>query len=304
MALLEVTQVEQLPELKGGFIFNTREFQSLKTGEHLNFVLKEKDIVVARTWFNIHDTIAISGYKATFGSIDFNVDFSTDSMKYFMSHVLFELKVNGINEVIIKHWPEIYFPEPDQIMFVEQGFQLLEKNVNQHLLVTGDDFILRIKKNEKKKLAQAVNKGYHFRILDSKDLQQTYKLIEETRHRKNYPVSMSYQDLYNSLETMPDKYLLFGLFDGDRLIAGAVSIRVSDNILYNFYHADDYSYRSTSPLVMLVGKIYEYCQDNDIGILDLGISSENGILNEGLFNFKRNLGCEMSDKNTYHLINE
>ena len=55
---------------------------------------------------------------------------------------------------------------------------------------------------------------------------------------------------------------------------------------------------------MLVGKIYEYCQQNGIAVLDLGISSENGILNEGLFNFKKNLGSETSNKSTYQLINE
>lgn len=304
MALLEVTQVKQLPELKGGYIFNTPDFQSLKSGDHLNYVLNEDGELVARVWFNIKDNIAASGHQATFGSIDFNNPLPIESIKYFVKTVLDELTLNGVKNVIIKHWPQIYYPEPYQSVFMELGFKLDEKNVNQHLLVNEDDFILRIKKNEKKKLTQAINKGYEFRILNSKDLQEAYKLIEETRQRKGYPVSMSYQDLYRSMEAMPDKYLLFGLFDGERLIAASVSIRISDGILYNFYHADDYSYRSTSPLVMLVGKIYEYCQEKSIDILDLGISSEKGILNEGLFKFKRNLGCEMSDKNTYQLINE
>ena len=301
MALLEVTQVNQLPHLKGGFIFNTPEFQSLKSGDHLNYVLKKDGKLIARVWFNISDNIAISGHQATFGSIDFAEALTRDSIKYFIKEVLVELKVSGVKKVIIKHWPQIYNPEPTPVLFTELGFILSEKNVNQHLLIKEDGFIKRIKKNEKKKLAQATNKRYHSRMLDSIDLQKTYNLIEETRQRKNYPVSMSYQDLYQSIVAMPDKYLLFGLFDCDHLIAASVSIRISKNILYNFYHADDYSYRSTSPLVMLVGKIYEYCQDNSIGILDLGISSENDILNEGLFVFKRNLGCEMSDKNTYHL---
>ena len=109
MTLLEVIQVEKLPDFKGGFIFNTPEFQLLKTGEHLNFVLKEKDIVVARVWFNIHDTKAISGHKATFGSIDHHEEVTVKSMQCFVHQVIDKLKRAGIKEVIIKHWPQAYY---------------------------------------------------------------------------------------------------------------------------------------------------------------------------------------------------
>ena len=36
-------------------------------------------------------------------------------------------------------------------------------------------------------------------------------------------------------------------------------------------------------------------------LLDLGISTESGEINEGLFNFKKSLGCSTSEKNTYRL---
>ena len=95
MTLLEVTQVNQLPHLKGGFIFNTPEFQSLKPGDHLNYVLKKDGILVARIWFNIKDNIAISGHQATFGSIDFVEDLSIESIKHLVKKVLAELNLIG-----------------------------------------------------------------------------------------------------------------------------------------------------------------------------------------------------------------
>jgi len=304
MTLLEVTQVNHLPEINGGYIFNTPEFQSLKAGEHVNFVLKDEDKVVARIFFNIKEGKAVSGYKATFGSIDFNNSLSKEGINYFLEEVIRRLTSKEVKEIIIKHYPVIYNEDIGQALFTNLGFKLAEQNVNQHLLISADDFYYRIKKNEKKKLVQAQKMGFEFKILLPDDLEEIYHLIEETRKRKDYPVSMGYQELYDTINTMPDKYLLFGLFDKKKLIAASVSILISDNILYNFYHADDFSYRSTSPLVMLVGKIYEYCQHSSIVILDLGISSENGLINEGLFIFKRNLGCETSNKNTYRLINE
>ena len=114
---------------------------------------------------------------------------------------------------------------------------------------------------------------------------------------------MSLEQLQTSINAMPEHYLLFGVYDGNKLIAAAVSVRISRDIMYNFYHGDDVSYRSTSPIVMLVAGIYQYCQQKNISILDLGISSVEGQINQGLFDFKKNLGCESSNKYTYVLNN-
>ena len=304
MSLLTVNHVKNLPKMEGGFIFNSPEFQSLKEGDHLNFVLLKDSSVIARIWFHIIDGTAISGHHATFGSIDFNATLNKENINYFLTEVLNQLVQRGIKEIIIKHWPIIYCPGIDELLFQELAFKQLENNINQHLVVTPDTFDRRIKKNEKKKLAQSIKKDYKFNQLTITALKEIYQLIEDTRGRKNYPVSMSYRGLYETVKRMQGQYLLFGLYDADRLIAASVSIRTSDDILYNFYHADDINYRSTSPLVLLLAKIYEFCQLNEINILDLGISSEKGIINEGLFNFKRNLGCETSAKYIYRLINE
>ena len=189
-------------------------------------------------------------------------------------------------------------------IFINAGFRVINTEVNQHLLVLESEFKLLIRKNEKKKLNQCIKQDYTFKLLSIDELADIYQLVTETRVRKGFPVSMAYDGLHQTIMSLPDKYLLFGLFDQAELIAASVSIRISQNILYNFYHADEFAYRSNSPLVMLVQEIYCYCQQNEIKILDLGISSENGVKNEGLFVFKENLGCLSSEKNTYFLSYE
>ncbi len=187
-------------------------------------------------------------------------------------------------------------------IFGETNFKVISSEVNQHLAVQEEEFKVLISKNERKKLNQCLKQGYTFMQLTLDEFTNIYQLVTETRVRKGYPVSMTYENLYKTIKLMPDKYLLFGLFDRDKLIAASVSIRISHEILYNFYHADDLNFRTTSPLVMLIQQIYQYCQQNGIEILDLGVSSENGLINQGLFNFKKNLGCVSSEKNTYRLI--
>ena len=299
---LQVKELRQLPTIAAGYIFNTPEFQSLKTGVTRYFVLFESEQAIARICFSIDNNSAISGLQATFGSIDGENHIPVKAAKYFLDQVCEQLKSSGIKEIIIKHWPDCY-SENNYIheIFAELGFKVTTSEINQHLVVEEADFKLLIRKNERKKLNQCLNKGYTFRHLSMAQLKDVYQLVTQTRERKGYPVSMAFDLLEKTMSSLPDNYLLFGLFDKEELIAASVSIRISENILYNFYHADEISYRSTSPLVMLVEEIYRYCQQNGIKILDLGVSSEKGIKNEGLFVFKENLGCLTSKKNTYFL---
>ena len=302
MNSLQVKEVVQIPILEGGFVFNSPEFQSLKTGESKYFVLFDQEQPIARICFRIDNYQAISGYQATFGSIDADSRLPEETAKYFAEQVCMSLETNGIQKIIIKHWPEYYEGTHNlSEIYCEVGFEEIVSEINQHLVVQ-EEFKLLIRKNERKKLNQSIKQGYIFRPLSIEDLTAVHLLVTETRERKGYPVSMNYDELHETMKILPDNYLLFGLFDQDKLIATSVSIRVSQDILYNFYHADDISYRSTSPLVMLVQEIYHYCQQNGIKILDLGVSSTNGLINQGLFNFKKNLGCISSRKRTYRLI--
>ena len=301
MESIEVKEVGELPNLEEGHIFNTPEFQSLKLGLKKNFVLYDDKIPISRICFSLEGKIAISGAHATFGSLDSQRSLGIEVAIYFLKEVLDRLQKDGVEKIIIKHWPLCYNDMSINDVYKSLGFKIIFSEINQHLIISDSPFVERIKNNERKKLNQSIKKDYKFKSLPFASLPSVYDLIKDTRDRKRYPVSMSFSELSTTIRRLPDKYLLFGLFDSEILIAAAVSIKVSKNILYNFYHGDALEYRSNSPLVLLVKKIYEYCQDEDINILDFGLSSENGILNEGLFAFKKNLGSETSKKITYQL---
>ena len=302
MANLDVLEVNKLPEFSTGYIFNSPTFQQLKTGEKTYFLLTRDGKIAARICFTIENSIAISGQGATFGSIDYEEVLKEEEVSLFIHAFSTRLGQKGIMKIIIKHWPAAYsLNEVFNNAFDKNGYKILSEDVNQHLIIKGEEFSSGIKYNEKKKLNQALNKNYKFKLLDQGKLAVAYQLIKETRDRKGYPVSMSLEQLQTTINALPEHYLLFGVYDENKLIAAAVSVRISRDIMYNFYHADDINYRSSSPVVMLVEGIYRYCQQNNISILDLGVSSVQGLINQGLFDFKQNLGCETSNKCTYVL---
>lgn len=113
---------------------------------------------------------------------------------------------------------------------------------------------------------------------------------------------MTLPDLIKTFEQFPAHYILFGVLDDEKIIAAAVTVVVSKEILYCFYIGDSLAYRPYSPVTFLVSGIYDYCIANNFKLLDLGISTDKGVLNKGLYSFKKSLGCIDSCKLTFEKI--
>jgi hypothetical protein len=110
---------------------------------------------------------------------------------------------------------------------------------------------------------------------------------------------MSLDNLSKMFVEFPEEYMLFGVFHDERLVATAVCIEVNSDILYCFYLGDTLSYRSYSPVTFLVQGIYDFCQSRQFKMIDLGISTDKGIMNNGLYNFKKSFGSMDSVKLTF-----
>ncbi len=76
-----------------------------------------------------------------------------------------------------------------------------------------------------------------------------------------------------------------------------MTVRVRDDILYTFLPASNPAYHAYSPLVLLMDGLFEYCQQQQIRLLDLGVSLDgNHQPKPSLLRFKRNLGALESPK--------
>jgi lipid II:glycine glycyltransferase (peptidoglycan interpeptide bridge formation enzyme) len=102
------------------------------------------------------------------------------------------------------------------------------------------------------------------------------------------------------LHTFPDEFRVFVVNDQSRITALSVVVRVRDDILYNFLPASHPDYSTFSPMVMLIGGLFTYCQHQGIPLLDLGVSLDGtGQPKPSLIHFKRNLGAQVSPKLTF-----
>jgi len=237
---------------------------------------------------------------APYGSLENIEGLDSKVLLTFMRHILQWCKDQNLRSIHLINFPEFYFTYSTEQIFNESGFQLKFSDVSQYIEVT-PDFYNQLTYAERARLNKCKRNDFVFRHETSGSLEEAYALLNDSMIRKGYPVNMTFGRLKEMFMLHPEQYYLFAVFDDKSMVSMAVSIRINEHILYNFYHADHAEYASFSPTVMLVEGVNQFALENGYKYIDLGVSSEKGTINQGLYKFKRNLGALESFKNTYYI---
>lgn len=282
------------------FFFNSVKF--LKVNNEItpiSFRLNKSNKIIAAIHFSIIGDKAVSLLQAPFGGLDFHQSIDFSDIDRFLSEVLIELKARKINAVELRLPPSSYAPDIEALqdqLLKKHGFKICGNETNCHIEVRATTtFWSLLKSSEKNKLNRSLKAGFQNCELPKSKFNEVYDLVKENREAKGFPLTMERNHLEKLVHQF-EAYKLFGCYDQGTLIACTVSIVVKNDILYNFYMADKLEYRSFSPLVFLNEYIYNWCVKNNFNQLDLGTVSVDGVINEGLFSFKKNLGAKVSGK--------
>ena len=293
-------------ELEGISFFNSSKFifSRPEEGNRILFFLinRSTNLPVAKFSVLIIKDQAYSPWKAPYGSVECRRDIGHEAMCIFVDKILEWVKKNGISDLKIVHYPDFYNQTISEIIrdcYVERGIELKVSDRNQHLRVSTAIFLSVISSDERRRLNNCLKMGFTGEMANFSRLREAYDLLVRARRRKGYPEAMPFDELERMFLLHPDHYLLFTTMDDDKIIALTISIRINTDIVYNFYHADHEDYLNLSPTVMSINFVYGYCQENSIPFIDLGVSSLDGEINEGLYRFKRELGADDNHKKRY-----
>jgi hypothetical protein len=206
-----------------------------------------------------------------------------------------------VQSIVVHHYPDIYSPDASDLcreVMEEAGFEISYTDIAQFISVA-DARHLHLNTLRRRMLRKCIIKGLTFQQLESDKVKEVYPLFLESRENKGYPVTMTQEQLLTMFTKFPNNYLLFGVCDGTAVVAACIAIVVNADILYYFFTGDAHAYRDYSPVTLLIKGMYDYCIQHHFSILDLGISTDKGMLNEGLYAFKKSFGCIDSDKITF-----
>jgi hypothetical protein len=175
------------------------------------------------------------------------------------------------------------------------GFKTQFVDVNYHIDVQSWSPSIMSKGNQKK-LRQWKRAGGTVTQFAPSKLPELYEVIRLNRGRLGVEPSISLVDLGKLVSAFPQNYFLFGGQINNSIAVAAVVVQVSSITSYVFFWADAIEFRNYSPVVAICEEIAIWSKSQGLFRLDLGISSERGVLNSGLSTFKSNLGAQPDDK--------
>lgn len=264
---------------------------------------RKKRKVVGHIFFHQQDFRGVSPKKASYGGIETTNHLDLRIIFSFVEYFQEELKADGILEIQITLPPTIYNLNTYtklQDIFFQKDYQLISSEIGATLIVAEDNFNDKISKHLKRRLKQCKEKNFKAAAEDISDLEKIYSFIKKCRRKKGQHLSMTFDEVLQTAEALPEGYKCFTLYDNDRLIAASLAIQISPSILYNFYSAHDAEYNKFSPMIMLFDYVYSYCIKKRIQMVDLGTSAISGKPNFSLLHFKEHLGAVFTPKHTYY----
>jgi hypothetical protein len=263
----------------------------------LNMVTRQAD---ARCAIFVDNQLAISPKLAPFGSVEFTSTLPERTLTELIDTLEDKVTRMGLPVLRLINYPHCYAPQQAERLAQElqrRNYKLVDQLTNFHLPVTLDPLSARMHLSERRRLAKCNRANFSVSLWANPPIAEVIQFIQHSRRQKGYTLTITPDRLTHLLTRFPDQYPVFVVRDGINVAALTVAVRVRPDILYNFLPADDLTYRVYSPAVMLTQGLYQYCQQENIQLLDLGVSvDEHRLPKLGLMRFKRNLGAHESPK--------
>lgn len=288
-------------------LFNTPSFFRLHSGTHAPghyFQLAKRDSDTACA--TIHFTQSAprhwrSPARGTFGGFSCAPGTTAEELALLARGVTAHLDAADAAQLSLVLAPSSHDPELHQTSLAVlsgAGFVPQTEDLNQDLVVDDRPLTARMSYGNLKRHRKCMREGIRFEPLAADRHEAAYRLIADNRLRRGYPLTMSWEAIATMRAQFPAELHFFGACSSVQMLASAICIRISPEILYVFYWGDAEGTSTLSPVVVLAAGIYGLCQTQGIRVLDAGISTDQGRLNEGLSTFKRNLGFAESSRLT------
>ncbi|WP_461108975.1 GNAT family N-acetyltransferase [Spirosoma koreense] len=287
-----------------GFFFNEPEHvQQQSSGPFyvLTALNTHTGLAEARCSFFADSDKVVSPMAAPFGSIEFTGALPDAVLDQFLNTLIETVQTSGrVSSLRLVNYPQCYAPEQVARLSVklsERGFQLVGTNPTFFLPITDISFEAVVVPAERRRLRKCRKAGFQVAHGPLPAVATVVNFIGETRQFQGYPLTIHPDYLTDLLRRFSEHFLVFSVWDGSRLAALTIAIRVRQDILYTFLPATHPDYQRFSPMVMLLDGLFVYCQQHRIQLLDLGTAlDENGQPKPGLMRFKRNVGAQESPK--------
>lgn len=244
-----------------------------------------------------HDEL-ICGYSAPYGGLDFiRRREAVGSIVEMIQAASLSAASVGIRTIRIRHRPGYYGENETALEFalLNLGASVetceLSLGIDISRYRTSGEYIDGLKLTAARNLRQGMAHGMHFASVESaSDWEAVFALLVEARRRRRAEMKISLEYVMGLRAVFGARIAAYALKRDGRLAAAALVYRVSENQEYLVSWGDDIRDRKDRAMNVMAYHLVSTAILNNIALFDLGISSVNGSPDDGLINFKRNIG--------------
>ncbi|MDH5610202.1 MAG: GNAT family N-acetyltransferase [Cyclobacteriaceae bacterium] len=244
----------------------------------------------------LHEKTATSLAKSPFGSFWSQEALTSTLFDQLLNELYEKLLSLGASILRISQPPDFYsgFVPPEWLEAA--GFDVDTCEINQHMVLS---LPATLHKMEKRKIHSIQAKGAVCRCAGKDELPVIHDFIAECRQHQGLTINISRENFLLQLTTFPDFHDVWVMEQNQELMAVCVTLMVTPDIAYTYLPATRQTFKKDSPMAGLLHTMSIHYQARGVQYLDLGLSSIQGIKQEGLFTFKQRMGALSKNRLTY-----
>jgi len=129
---------------------------------------------------------------------------------------------------------------------------------------------------------------------------EAYEIIKRNREHRGFPLKMSLKDLLKTSEVISSRAFVLRVAAGTG-VAAAICFLTQHQTAQVIYWGNLPEAAQTSPMNNLAWQLFDFYKREGMRFVDTGPSTDEGIPNLGLSDFKQSIGCAASNKMTFNL---
>jgi hypothetical protein len=234
------------------------------------------------------------GYKAPYGGPDIvRAGESTTEIIQFLRDAVASARQTGAKTLRIRARPAYHSANEASVLFAlfNLGFSVESCEFSQGIDVTryssAEHYIRELKDSQRNQIRRGLSQTEFSEAETEEDWGIAYELLSLNRSFRALTLKFSLAYLLQLRAVFPQRLSMYLLRAEDRPIAAALVYRVRPKIDHIVSWGDDKTRRENAPVGTIAVHLLERAIREKVEILDIGISSVDGIPDDGLIAFKR-----------------
>jgi len=247
----------------------------------------------------LSDGMVDCGYRAPFGGIDISGDYQSPvKLSGLVLHIMAEATALGARKVRICCRPHYAHSVESTIQFalLAQGFRIERAELSQGIELSGmhtlEEYEEQLRSPGRRALRHSMSLSLQTTYAESdSEWAEGYCVLEKNRAQQGLTLKYSLAYVHRLRVLFPGQVRMLLLRHANHAVAVALIYRVLPGLHYVAAWGDAGHQLPYSPMNFMAHQVVGEALKDGAHVVDLGISSVEAKVNDGLVQFKRNIGA-------------